>query len=107
MKQFGTLTLASTTQNTKESLFSLWEKVCKRSGLESLPVTEQSLVEVAASLRASGYKAVTAYIQEAKTRHIRAGYVWDNKLNINLHFSDVKRASRERKGQHRELKTSR
>ena len=32
LKQFGSLTLALTTQNTKESLFALWEKICRRLG---------------------------------------------------------------------------
>lgn len=96
VKQFGSLTLALTTQNTKESLFALWEKICRRLGLEALPVTDQSMVEVAAVLRASGYKAVTAYVQEAKIRHIRAGYVWDNKLNML--FGDVKRAAKRAQG---------
>ena len=38
LKQFGSLTLALTTQNTKESLFALWEKICRRLGVEALPV---------------------------------------------------------------------
>ena len=67
-----------------------------QAGVEALPVTDQSMVEVAAVLRASGYKAVTAYVQEAKIRHIKAGYVWGNKLNML--FGDVKRAAKRAQG---------
>lgn len=96
VKRFGSLTLALTMQNTKESLFSLWERVCRQIGLEAIPVTEKSIVEVVAILRASGYKAVTTYVQEAKSRHIKAGYVWDSKLN--MFFSDVKRVAKRAQG---------
>lgn len=96
MKQFGSLALSLNTQNTKESLFSLWERICKRGSLMALPVTEQNMIEVASILRASGYKAVTAYVQEAKSRHVKAGYVWDSKLN--LLFGEVKRAAKRAQG---------
>ena len=62
----------------------------KSLGKEILPLTEEKILGVAAVLRASGYRAVLAYIIEAKSRHVRTGYAWSEKLQTCL--ADVKRA---------------
>ena len=92
VKQFGSLKLAPATIDTKDSLFGLWGKICERLHLESLPVTERSINEVTAILRASGYRAAMAYVYEAKTRHVREGHEWNDRLQMAL--ADAKRAAK-------------
>ena len=92
VKQFGSLKFAPATIDTKDSLFGLWGKICERLHLESLPVTERSINEVTAILRASGYRAAMAYVYEAKTRHAQEGHEWNDRLQMAL--TDAKRAAK-------------
>ena len=91
MKQFDSLIYAPTTCNTKCALFALWERVSKQLEIEALPLTEPKILKVAAVLRASGYRAIVTLVSEAKSRHVKAGYHWDAKLQSCM--ADVKRAA--------------
>ena len=90
------LIYASSTVCTKESPFGLWEKLCARLNLDSLPVTEASIFDIASVLRAAGFRAISAYLYEAKARHVRAGFVWSPQLDAVL--QDAKRGARWARG---------
>ena len=91
LSQFEELVYAPGTIATKDTLFRLWTQICERSGIEVLPVTCESLRLVSVILRASGFRAVTAYVYEAKGRHVRAGFAWSQQLDVAI--QDVRRAS--------------
>ena len=91
-KQFESLKFAPATSNVKDSLFSLWERICKGLGCEPLPLSVSLMDQVAAILRASGYRAVLSYVQEAKSRHVKAGYDWSDRLQQGM--ADIKRAAK-------------
>ena len=91
-RQFKSLIYASSTVCTKESLFGLWEKLCARLNYDSLPVTEASIFDISSVLRAAGFRAVSAYLYEAKARHVRAGFTWSPQLDAVL--QDAKRGAR-------------
>ena len=84
VKQFESLMFNSGTIATKEFLFSLWSKLCSALGHRPLPVTRDSLVEAAAVLRASGYRATMSYLYEARFRHLRSSLPWDGSLDGDL-----------------------
>lgn len=92
LRQFSSLKYAPTTIDTKDSLFGLWDKVCSRLRVDSLPLTEAKINDVTAILRASGYRAACSYVYEAKSRHVRAGYEWNDQLQMAL--TDAKRAAK-------------
>ena len=91
LKQFESLMFNSGTVATKDSLFALWTKLCQALGFSSLPLSRESIIEVAAVLRTSGYRSVMAYIYEARARHVRSGYAWSGMLDSAL--ADCKRAA--------------
>ena len=68
VEQFEELVYAPGTLATKDSLFKLWVQISERCGHPSLPVTCTLMREVAAILRASGFRAVTKKVYEAKGR---------------------------------------
>ena len=94
--QFDSLKFAPSSANVKSSLFTLWEKICKELHVPPLPLSVTLMDNVAAILRASGYKAITAYVQEAKSRHIREGFDWSDRLQQGM--ADIKRASKRASG---------
>ena len=91
VEQFEELVYAPGTLATKDSLFKLWVQISERCGHPSLPVTCTLMREVAAILRASGFRAVTKKVYEAKGRRIRSGLSWSPQLDAVL--QDVRRAS--------------
>ena len=92
VQQFESLVYAPNTNAGKESLFSLWESLCRQMGLECLPVTPNSLMTVAAIMRAAGYRSIPSYIYEVRSRHIRSGFAWCGQLDDVV--QDIKRASK-------------
>ena len=90
VKQLESLMFSSGTAATKDSLFGLWSKLCLLASFQPLPVTTESIVEVSAVVRSAGYRSVVSYLYEARSRHIRAGYNWDGKLDAAI--ADCKRA---------------
>ena len=94
---FRGLVYAPSTTAAKEALYSLWCRISKRQGLEPLPLTPSMIMVNAAILREAGYKAVMSYVQEAKERHLRAGFWWGNQLQSAL--LDARRASKRAQGE--------
>lgn len=89
--QFSALVYAPSTSATKDSLFSVWRKLCEQLGHRPLPVSSQSMFEVAAILRSAGYRATQAYLYEAKMRHVRQGFEWKPEHDAAL--ADCRRAA--------------
>ena len=75
---------------TKDSLFTLWSKLCQALGFCPLLLSRESIIEVAAVLRTSGYRSVMSYVYEARSRHI-GNYAWSGMLDSAL--ADCKRAA--------------
>lgn len=92
VNQFETLIYNSSTVASKESYFNLWTSICHALKFPPLPVTKDSLIQVAAILRAAGYRAAMTYVYEARSRHIRAGFAWPSSLDSVV--ADCRRASK-------------
>ena len=91
VQQFESLTYAPNSVGSKESLFAIWEALCKQMSFPVLPVSVHSLTEVAAVMRAAGYRSVKSYMFEVRSRHVRAGFAWTGQLDYAL--GDIKRAA--------------
>ena len=92
VNQFEVLIYNSSTVASKESYFNLWTSICQALKFPPLPVTKESLIQVAAVLRAAGYRASMTYVYEARARHIRAGFAWP--LALDSVVADCRRASK-------------
>ena len=66
MSHFATLTYAQSTCDAKEALFHTWRRICELRGIQTLPVTAESLIEVAAILRVAGCRPTYSFACEAK-----------------------------------------
>lgn len=92
VNQFEMLIYNSSTVASKESYFNLWTSICHALKLPPLPVTKDSLIQVAAIRRAAGYRAAMTYVYEARSRHIRAGFAWP--FSLDSVVADCRRASK-------------
>lgn len=97
VSNFKDLIYAPSTSASKEALFGLWSRICKRRGVEPLPLTPEMIVCNSAILREAGYKSLMAYVHEARDRHSRAGFPWTAQHQSAL--CDAKRASKRAQGE--------
>ena len=90
LRHFDDLCYTKGSLESKNSLFSTWQRIAAARGHPPVPLTCQCIREVTAILREAGYRAAFAYAVEATQRHARAGYVWSDDLAVAL--QDAKRA---------------
>ena len=94
---FQELVYAPSTNATKDSLYNLWLRICQKRSIEPLPLTPHTLITNCAVLREAGYRSVASYACEAKDRHTRAGFYWDQTLQSCL--NDIRRAAKRAAGE--------
>lgn len=87
---FEALALAPGSRESKASLFNTWTKISVAAGVDPLPLTSELMTLNTGILRSAGYRAVKAFLYEAKSRHIREGWSWSASLQLSL--QDCKRA---------------
>lgn len=81
---------AQQTVSSKTALRQTWSKISQSLGYEPVPLTAPQIHEVAAALRAAGYRSATAYICEASQGHRRKGFPITDVLHMAIR--DAKRA---------------
>ena len=91
MENFSDLVFAPGTLSSKGSMFGLWSEICKIREIDPIPLQVETLQVVCWILREAGFRSVSSYAMEAKSRHIRAGFLWDSRLQTAL--MDIKRAA--------------
>ena len=87
---FDALALAPGSRESKASLFNTWTKISVAAGVDPLPLTPELMTLNTGILRSAGYRAVKAFLYEAKNRHIREGWSWSASLQLSL--QECKRA---------------
>ena len=96
VQHFQGLIYAPSTSASKEALFGLWTKICKKRGVPPLPLSAEMIIVNSAILREAGYRAVMTYVNEAKERHLREGFGWSPQHQAAL--ADARRASKRLQG---------
>ena len=90
-EEFENQLLAEGTVKVKGSMDALWVKICEARKLTPYPLSPTTIMQVAAVMKAAGYRSIPAYLYQARQVHVRAGHMWTDELELAL--KDAKRGA--------------
>ena len=90
MVEYSESVYAPQTVASKAAMRNTWSSVAEKLGSRPLPVTVELVHQVASALKAAGYRAAAAYVNEALQWHKREGYPVSDALELAVR--DAKRA---------------
>lgn len=90
MQEYSEAIYAPQTLSSKTAMRATWAKIARKVGSPPLPLSVELVHQVAAALRAAGYKAAGAYVNEALQWHKREGHAVSEPLELAVR--DAKRA---------------
>ena len=90
LTDFESLVYAAGVKEVKDSKYTLWCELCKARGFLPVPLIRESILQIAAILRAAGYSSALQYVSEAKQMHIKEKWQWTEDLQIA--YKDAERA---------------
>ena len=76
------LAYAAGTMDTKASMFKAWCEVMATHDLAPLPLTTEKCQLFVSVFRAAGFRTTYNYLVEARQRHLKEGFGWNEQLEL-------------------------